>query len=288
LPAGRPTARGATLASPDEPLITRVSALDAKIDDLYKLPPAEFTGARNALAKALTKDDAKLVKALAKPTVVPWAVNQVYWRARSTYDRLIKIGEKLRIAQIAALEGRSADVRAASDAHRRAISEAVAEAERLAATAGVKPAADALARTFEALSLAATASHAPGRLTDSLQPAGFEALAGLGNLELKTQNSELKARSLHVAPKSERRTENVEPRTTPADKRAAKAAAEAAAKEAAEKKNHEAAVKKAEADLARVQGAEQKAREAWEQSHDDLLAARQALTDLRKSRFRSS
>ena len=92
---------------------TRVSALDAKIDDLYRLPLGEFTGARNALAKSLSKDDAKLVKALEKPTVVPWAVNQVYWRARSTYDRLMKSGEKLRAAQIAALEGRAADVRAA-------------------------------------------------------------------------------------------------------------------------------------------------------------------------------
>jgi hypothetical protein len=59
-----------------------VSALDAKIDDLYKLPLSEFTSARNALAKTLGKDDgAKIVKALEKPTVVPWAVNQVYWRA---------------------------------------------------------------------------------------------------------------------------------------------------------------------------------------------------------------
>ena len=44
----------------------------------------------------------------------------------------MKSGEKLRAAQIAALEGRAADVRAAGDAHRRAIGEAVAEAERLA------------------------------------------------------------------------------------------------------------------------------------------------------------
>jgi hypothetical protein len=80
-----------------------VSALDATIDDLYKLPLAEFTGARNALAKSLKGDEAKRVKGREKPTVVPWAVNQVYWRARSTYDRLMKSGAKLREAQIAAL-----------------------------------------------------------------------------------------------------------------------------------------------------------------------------------------
>ena len=266
-----------------------MSALDAKIDDLYKLPPAEFTGARNALAKTLTRDEAKLVKALEKPTVVPWAVNQVYWRARSTYERLMKIGEKLRTAQIAALEGRSADVRAASDAHRRAITEAVAEAERLAAIAGVKPGADALARTFEALSLATTTAGTPGRLIEALQPAGFEALMGVTPAEVRSQKSEVRSTKPElVKAGGERRTPNAEPRTSAAAKAAERAAASAAAKEAAERKKHEAAIKAAEAELARVQAAEQKAREAWEKSHDDLLAARQALTDVRRTRFRSS
>ena len=100
----------------------------SKIDDLYRAPLNEFTGARNALAKTLSGDDAKRVRALAKPTLVPWAVNQVYWHARAAFDRLMKSGERLRKAQIAALEGRSADVRAASEAHRHAIAEAVGEA----------------------------------------------------------------------------------------------------------------------------------------------------------------
>jgi hypothetical protein len=273
-----------------------VSALDAKIDDLYKLPLGEFTGARNALAKSLSKDEAKLVKALEKPTVVPWAVNQVYWRARSTYDRLMKSGEKLRTAQIAALEGRAADVRAAGEAHRRAIADAVAEGERLSAEAGAKPGADALARTFESLSLATSAPKAPGRLTDALQPAGFEALAGLADIKVKSEKSEGRSESSGtrsgrpelVKPDGEGRTSNAERRTTAAAAAAAKAAALAAEKEAAEKKQHEAAVKAAEAELARVDAAERKARETWERAHDDLLAARQALTDLRRTRFRSS
>ena len=256
-------------------------ALDTRIDELYRLPPGEFTGARNALAKTLERDEAKRIKALVKPTVVPWAVNQVYWRARSTYDRLMKSGEKLRTAQIAALEGRAADVRAASEAHRRAISEAVAEAERLAAPAGAKPGADALARTFEALSLANAAAETPGRLTAALQPAGFEALAGLGHLQLTTENSERKPRKLELAPK------NGEPRTKN-DERLAKAAAEAAAREAAEQKQHEAAVKRAEEALTRVASAERDARAAWEKAHDGLLEARRRLAEVRRSRFRSS
>jgi hypothetical protein len=268
-----------------------VSALDARIDDLYRLPPGEFTAARNALAKSLEGAEAKRVKALAKPTVVPWAVNQVYWRARATYDRLMKSGEKLRAAQIAALEGRSADVRAAGDAHRRAISEAVAEAERLSAASGAKPGTDALARTFESLSLATSAPEAPGRLTEALQPAGFEALLGVNPSEVRSQKSEVRSGRLEVVKSAGvRRTPNAEPRTTPAAKATAKAAERAAAKEAAraaaEKAKHDAAVKEAEQNLERVQAAEQKARETWERAHDDLLAARQALSDLRRSRFR--
>ena len=273
-------------------------ALDAQIDELYRLPLAEFTAARNALAKTLSKDDAKQVKALEKPTVVPWAVNQVYWRARATYDRLMKSGEKLRAAQIAALEGRATDVRAAAETHRRAITDAVAEAERLASAVGAKPGADPLARTFESLSLATAAPGRPGRLTDAMQPAGFEALLGVTPSEVRSTKSEVRSGRLEVVKPSERRTTNGEPRTangerrTPNDERLAKAAAKAAekaaAKEAAERKKHEAAIKEAEAHLERVQAAERSARETWERAHDDLLAARQALTDVRRSRFRSS
>ena len=219
-----------------------MSALDAKIDELYRLPLASSPRARNALAKTLSKDDAKLIKALEKPTVVPWAVNQVYWRARATYDRLMKSGEKLRAAQIAALEGRAADVRAASEAHRRAISEAVAEAERLAAASGAKPGADALARTFESLSLATSAPGQPGRLTDALQPAGFEALLGVTPSEVRSAKSEVRSGKLEVVKPAER-TPNAEPTNDSGGKAAAKAAEKEAAKAAAERQKHEAAVK---------------------------------------------
>src|SRR5689334_12386328 len=156
-----------------------VPTLETQIDDLYRLPLTEFTRARNALLKTVRGADATRVRTLAKPTVVAWAVNQVYWQARAVYDRLMKAGDALRRAQIAALTGKSADLRDASAAHRRALGEAVKEAERLASAAGSHPAPDALMRTFEALSLAKEPPTAPGRLADALQPAGFEALAGV-------------------------------------------------------------------------------------------------------------
>ena len=39
-------------------------SLDGKIDDLYRQPLEAFVTARNALAKTLTGDDAKRVRAL--------------------------------------------------------------------------------------------------------------------------------------------------------------------------------------------------------------------------------
>ena len=155
-------------------------SLESNIDRLYQGPLAEFVSARTALAKALGEDDAaKRVKALQKPAAVAWAVNQVYWHARAVYDRLIKSGGALRAAQISALGGRAADLRGAADAHRKALAAAVTEAQRLAAAAGVNPNQDALMQTLEALSLATKAGEPAGRLTQPIQPAGFEALAGI-------------------------------------------------------------------------------------------------------------
>lgn len=207
-----------------------MSSLDAKIDELYRAPLGEFVAARTALAKTLAGDEAKRVKALTKPTVVPWAVNQVYWRARATYDRVLKSGEKLREAQVAALGGKKADIRAATEAHRKAIADAVQQAEKLAAADGTHPAADALMRTFEAISLAAEPLETPGRLTKPLQPAGFEALAGVKVAPQIVKKIEAK------------REEEERNRPTPA----------AIKKAEATRKKHEAEIKKAEAALERA------------------------------------
>jgi len=263
-----------------------VSALESKIDDLYRGPLSEFVAARNALAKSLTGDEAKGVRALAKPTVVPWAVNQVYWHAREAYERVMKSGEKLRKAQIAALEGRSADVRAATEAHRRAIVDAVGEAQRLAAPTGSAPSPDALTRTFEALSLASEAPESPGRLTQPLQPAGFEALAGV-----KPQPGALIAfqpRREQAPPKSaasrdkpgKQEKEKEDTRQTRAEEQRAAREREKAAAAARER---QAAVKQAEAKLARAEAAEQQARAVWDKAHDALLEARRALATAKSS-----
>lgn len=204
------------------------STLETQIDGLYRAPLSEFIAARTALAKSLSGADAQRVRKLPKPTAVPWAVNQVYWRSRAVWDRVMKSGERLRTAQVAALEGRKVDLRAANEAHRQAIADAVQQAETIGASEGVHPATDALMRTFEALSLAATPLDSHGRLTRPLQPAGFEALAGVKVAEPVVRTPSAAER-----------------------KRQAREDAERTKAEAARKK-HEAEIKKAEAALERA------------------------------------
>ncbi len=200
------------------------TSLEANIDNLYREALGEFVTARSALAKTLTGADAQRVRKLPKPTVVPWAVNQLYWRDRRTWELLVRAGGQLRKAQVAALEGRKADIRAATDAHRQSVLNAVKIAERIAVADGLHPASDALMRTFEALSLGAVAGEAPGRLTKPLQPSGFEALAGI-----------------KVAAKA------------PAiEKKPSAAEAKATARAEAARKKHEADVRRAEAALERA------------------------------------
>jgi hypothetical protein len=249
--------------------------LESKIDDLYKGPLEEFVAARAALAKIVAGNEAKQVKALKKPTVVPWAVNQMYWHARPVYDRLAASGEKLRDAQIAALKGKASDVRKATEAHRKAMGEAVAEALRLASGAGVHPGADELTRTLEAVSLARDRAEQPGRLTKALRPAGFEALAGVPVKAVPRAQPFAKA----LAQAQGR------PATKPylvANSRAGahRREVEDRRKKEAEERSRKKATERAELAVARAKAAEARARAEWERAKQALAAAERALSAL--------
>src|SRR3954451_19713893 len=58
--------------------------LEQEIERLYQLPLEEFTPARNALAKGST--EAARIRALAKPPIGAWAVNQLYWTDPDTWN----------------------------------------------------------------------------------------------------------------------------------------------------------------------------------------------------------
>jgi hypothetical protein len=153
-----------------------VARIDDQIDELYRGPIEGFTRGRDELVKTAGSQHASRIRRLRKPTRVAWAANQLYWRDRRVYDRLMSAGQQLRKAQLAALAKRTADPRGAADAHRRALADAVHAAEQIAARDGHAVDRDALSRTLDALSISETTPEAPGRLTHPLAPAGFEAL----------------------------------------------------------------------------------------------------------------
>ena len=161
---------------------------DTELDALFQLPLAEFTAARNALAARLKKagagDVAEQIKALPKPSVPAWTVNQLFFRKRGEFDRLIATGERFRQAQASHLAGKPTDIRGPLEARRAALAGLAKLAAATLKQAGNSPTPDTMRRittTLEALSTYGALPDAPrgGRLTDDVEPPGFETLAAL-------------------------------------------------------------------------------------------------------------
>lgn len=115
--------------------------LDQAADELYGLPPGEFTRARDARAKELRtggdREAADAVKGLRRPTVAAWALNQLARRRAKDVERLVKAGEALRAAQEELLAGgdREAFQQAASR-ERELVADLSAGATAMASEAG--------------------------------------------------------------------------------------------------------------------------------------------------------
>jgi hypothetical protein len=160
--------------------------LKDEVDDLFKLPFAEFTDARNALAKRLKQsgraDDANLVKTLAKPSISAWTVNQLYWNHRNAFERLLAAGQRFHKAQTSGAAGKLADLRGSLEARREALMHLADLAESLLSEAGHNPSPETIRRittTLEAVSAHASPADGPtlGRLSQDVDPPGFELLA---------------------------------------------------------------------------------------------------------------
>jgi hypothetical protein len=153
---------------------------DDPIDALFKLPLTEFIGTRKKLAAQLKKDgkadEAERVKALAKPPISAWTVNQLYWTHREEFDELLATGQRFRKAQTS---GKMANMREALDGRREELSQLSDLATEILRDAGHNPSLDALRRittTLEALSSYESLSDALtlGRLTQDVDPPGFD------------------------------------------------------------------------------------------------------------------
>ncbi len=158
--------------------------LNDEVDELYQLPLAEFTGARNELAARLKQsgrtNDASLVKTLQKPPVSAWAVNQLYWHHRDEFDALLAAGKRVHKASLA---GKVAELRGSLEARREALSHLADLASSLLSEAGHNPSLDTIRRittTLEALSAQPSNLDGPtlGRLSQDVDPPGFESLVG--------------------------------------------------------------------------------------------------------------
>lgn len=177
--------------------------LDDDIDALFKLPLTDFVGARKALAARLKQNgfvsEAEGVKALAKPSVSAWTVNQLYWEHREAFDELIATGQRFRKAQAT---GKMVNMREALDARREALSHLSDLATEALRDAGHNPSLDTLRRigtTLEALSAATSVSDRPtlGRLTEDIDPPGFDSF---GSFTPSAGTTKRAAEPLHVSP----------------------------------------------------------------------------------------
>jgi hypothetical protein len=105
------------------------------------LPLDEFTRARDELAKRLRKEGrrekANAVKALRKPTIAAWALNQLAHQRRSDVARLLEAGEQLRAAQEELLAGGGrSELDAASARERELVGALARDAAAIAAETG--------------------------------------------------------------------------------------------------------------------------------------------------------
>src|SRR5262245_31517506 len=215
--------------------------VDAEIDHLHELPLGDFVESRNALAarlqKAGDKAGALREKALARPSVAAWTVNQLYAKARDDFDALLAAGERLQREQAGgAASGK--DLREAIAARREALGALVRRGETLLEAASHGATAGTMLKVSKTLEALATPAVRPegvrlGRLARDLEPPGFDALAAM-SASLPTTHARprpvaVPAREArapgasHDKPAADRHREEArpEPRTKPERARAA-------------------------------------------------------------------
>jgi hypothetical protein len=134
--------------------------LETQLDELYGLPLDAFTPARDKLARELRKAGdraaADRVKALRKPSVVAWALNQVQRHHRERVEQLLLAGEQLREAQSRLLAGAEHGTLRDAVARERALIDELAQlAEQQLALAGHAPSVTVQNKLWQTLQAAA-------------------------------------------------------------------------------------------------------------------------------------
>jgi hypothetical protein len=162
-----------------------VPELETELDDLYAVPPEGFTRARNDLAQRLKQagqvEAAAGVKQLRKPTVPLWAVNQLARRHPDDVRALLDAGERLRVAQQAALRGESQELRTATAEEREILQGLTQRGAELVREAGHSADTKRIADTLRAAAVDESGRELlkRGRLSEELEASGFGGFAGM-------------------------------------------------------------------------------------------------------------
>ncbi|WP_437952809.1 hypothetical protein WME98_20390 [Sorangium sp. So ce296] len=163
---------------------------EEEVDALYKKPLADFTRARDELAKRLRqagdKGASDRVKALRRPTAAAWTLNQLARRYPQRMEALLDAGERLREAQRGALgPGGAQGLKDASQKHRAIVNELLRAAPALFAEGGYREKGNPMDRLRDSLLATPTASPsdlellARGRLSGELEPGDLSDMLGL-------------------------------------------------------------------------------------------------------------
>jgi len=216
-----------------------VPELEAELDDLYAAPPESFIRARNDLAERLKQagqiDAAARVKQLRKPTVPLWAVNQLARRSPDEVRALLEAGDRLRVAQQAALRGETQELRTATTAERKLLRSLTQRAEELLGETGHSADPKRIVSTLRAAAVdpAGRELLEQGRLSEELEATGFGAFAGMEiPSKSKPEEKTPKAPSPAMQRRRRERLRKLRDDVTQARKDATKAARAAARAEA--------------------------------------------------------
>ena len=154
----------------------------AQHPSLYAVPPADFIGARNALAKELRAagkdEEAAHVQGLRKPPAALWVVNQLGRLARKDVDALIEAAAGMKKAHA---KGDGDALREAMREQREALQRLSGAAEKAAGEIGARVSPELQRRVQNTAQAAASAdpdAFREGALEDELEPGGFDALLG--------------------------------------------------------------------------------------------------------------
>jgi hypothetical protein len=174
-------------------------ATERDLDRLYQLPLSEFTSARDELVKRLRaqgeKESAQEIKTLRKPTAAVWLVNQLAHEHQLAVQRLLKAGESLTKSQTKAAAGTAQTFPKARRDEQHALEQLAKAAREIAERAAIGSTAVGKAtETLRAASLTPEGRELlkRGRLTEELEPPGFEALTGLEGLARQPASAKTK------------------------------------------------------------------------------------------------